>query len=97
VLALRGDNAGARNSFERALALDGKYHPALASLAALDVAEKKPDEARKRFEATIAADPRNHQARLGLAALLRHTGAPPGRATVGSSAVAGSRRQGQSG
>lgn len=77
VLALRGDNAGARSSFERALALDGKYHPALASLAALDVAEKKPDEARKRFEAAIAADPRNHQARLGLAALLRHTGAPP--------------------
>ena len=77
VLALRGDNAGARNSFERAVALDGKYHPALASLAALDVAEKKPDEARKRFEAAIAADPRNHQAKLGLAALLRHTGAPP--------------------
>ncbi len=77
VLALRGDNAGARNSFERAMALDGKYYPALASLAALDLAEKKPEASRKRFEAAISADPRNHQAKLGLAALLRQTGAPP--------------------
>ena len=77
VLALRGDNAGARESFERAMALDSKYFPALASLAALDVAEKKPEAGRKRFEAAIAADSRNHQAKLGLAALLRHTGAPP--------------------
>lgn len=77
VLALRGDAAGARDSFERAMALDGKYFPALVSLAALDIAEKKPEAGRKRFEAAIAADPRNHQAKLGLAALLRQTGAPP--------------------
>ena len=77
VLALRGDTAGARNSFERAMALDSKYFPALVSLAALDMAEKKPEASRKRFEAAIAADPRNHQAKLGLAALLRQTGAPP--------------------
>jgi putative PEP-CTERM system TPR-repeat lipoprotein len=77
VLALRGDSAGARNSFERAMALDSKYFPALVSLAALDMAEKKPEASRKRFEAAIAADPRNHQAKLGLAALLRQTGAPP--------------------
>jgi thioredoxin-like negative regulator of GroEL len=59
------------------MALDSKYHPALASLAALDMAEKKPEASRKRFEAAIAADPRNHQAKLGLAALLSQTGAPP--------------------
>ncbi len=77
VQAARGDVAGARSSFERAMALDGKYFPALVSLAALDMSEKKPDAARKRFEAAIAADPRSHQPKLGLAALLRQTGAPP--------------------
>ncbi len=77
VLALRGDNTGARNSFERAVALDSKYFPALLSLVGLDLAEKKPDVARRRLEAAIQADPKNHQAMLGLSALLAQTGARP--------------------
>lgn len=69
VLAAQKDNAGAAAAFERALALDPKYHAATASLVALDVAAGKPDEARARFEAQLKTDPKNHRALLGLAEL----------------------------
>ena len=55
----RDDPAGARKSFERALELDPGYFPAAANLARLDIADKKPDEAKKRFEAVLAKDPKN--------------------------------------
>ncbi|MDP1534190.1 MAG: PEP-CTERM system TPR-repeat protein PrsT, partial [Rubrivivax sp.] len=41
VLMMRQDAAGARRSFEQALQLDPVYFPAVASLAALDLTEKK--------------------------------------------------------
>jgi putative PEP-CTERM system TPR-repeat lipoprotein len=63
------DNAAARKSFERALAIDPNFFAAAASLAALDVAEKKPDEAKKRFETLLAKNPKNGQALLALAQL----------------------------
>jgi len=63
------DVAGARKSFERAMALNAAYFPAAANLANLDLAEKKPEEARKRFEAVLAKDPKNVQALLALAEL----------------------------
>ena len=69
VLLAKGDAAGARRSFERALALDPAYFPAAASLARLDLADKKPDDAKKRFEAVLAKDPKNVQALLAIAAL----------------------------
>ncbi len=81
VLMLRNDAAGARQSFERALQLDPVYFPAVASLAALDLAEKKPEASRKRFEDLLAAQPKNHRAMLALAALAQRTGAPPAEAT----------------
>jgi putative PEP-CTERM system TPR-repeat lipoprotein len=69
VLLAQKDNAGARKSFERALSIDPNYFAAAASLAALDVADKKPDDAKKRFEALLAKNPKNGQALLALAQL----------------------------
>lgn len=69
------DNAAARKSFERALAIDPKFFTAAASLAAMDVADNKPDDARKRFEALLARDPKNGPALLALAQLAAGNGA----------------------
>lgn len=63
------DIKGARQSFEKALAINPGFFPAAASLATIELAEKKPDEARKRFEAVLAADPKNSRAMLALAEL----------------------------
>jgi cellulose synthase operon protein C len=71
------DFAGARASFTKALSLNPTFFPAAASLAALDLADKKPEEARKRFESIIAADPNNAQALLALAELQAGTGGKP--------------------
>jgi len=78
-MALLGkrDAAGARKSFERALALDATYFPAIANLASMDLVDKKPEEARKRFEAVLNKDPRSFQALLALAELrARNKGSP---------------------
>jgi putative PEP-CTERM system TPR-repeat lipoprotein len=68
-LALLGKNdlPGARKSFERALAIDATYFPAVASLARVDLAEHHPDAAQKRFEDFIAKNPKSSQAMLALA------------------------------
>jgi cellulose synthase operon protein C len=76
------DLAGARKSFERALALDPTYFPAVASLAGLDLIDKKPEEAKKRFEAVLAKDPKNGQSLLALAELAARSGA--GKEEVGA-------------
>jgi cellulose synthase operon protein C len=68
------DFPGARKSFERALAIDPTYFPAVASLAGLDMIDKKPEEAKKRFEAVLAKDPKNSQALLALAELAARSG-----------------------
>lgn len=75
-LLAKKDTAGARQSFERAVTMEPTYFPAVASLAALDMADKKPDDARKRFEALRAKDPQNSQAVLALAELAARAGAP---------------------
>ena len=72
-LAMR-DTAGARKSFERAAGLDSGYFPAVAGLAALDLADKKPDDARKRFEAMLAQHPKDAQALMALAELRARSG-----------------------
>ncbi len=77
VLAIKKDNAGARASFERALSIDKTYLPALSSLAALDLVEQKPDQARKRFDAFLKEDPKNTNALLALASLLPRAGGTP--------------------
>lgn len=69
------DSAAARNSFERALAIDPNFFAAAASLATLDLADKKPESAKKRFEAMLVKDPKNGQALLALAELAAAGGA----------------------
>ena len=76
VLLAKKDAAGARKSFEKAVALSPNYFPAVASLAALDLAEKKPEDAKKRFTDVVAKEPKNSQALLALAELSDRTGAP---------------------
>jgi len=70
------DSAGARTTFERALALDPGYLPATAALARLDFAEGKQADARARFEAAVKRDPNNDLALMGLADVMALTRAP---------------------
>jgi cellulose synthase operon protein C len=72
------DVAGARKSFERALQIDPLFFQATASLAALDLSDKKPEDARKRFEAVLAKEPKHPQALLAMAELAARTGATQG-------------------
>jgi len=71
----RKDAAAARQSFAKALTFDPLYFPAAAGLAALDLSDKKPDEARKHFDKLLAADPKNVQALLAIAELRAQAGA----------------------
>ena len=73
-LLAKKDVAGARKAFERAAEIDPMYMPAIASLAALDLADKKPESARKRFEAVLAKEPKQPQALLALAELRAREG-----------------------
>ena len=69
--------AAARVAFTKAVELSPTYLPAIVNLARLDIAEKKPADARKRLEALVAKDPKNEQALLALADVMARTGAPP--------------------
>lgn len=75
ILLAKRDIAGARKNFERALAIDPAYYPAVASLAGLDMADKRPEDAKKRFEAVLTKDPKNSRALLALAELAARSGA----------------------
>ena len=63
------DSPGARSSFEQALALDPTFYAAAATLAQLDLAEKKIDAARQRFERILAKDKNHLQAMIAMADL----------------------------
>lgn len=69
ILLSKHDLAGARAGFEQALALDPSYLPALENLAQMDLAEKKPEQARQRYEAALARDKRNAGLMTALARL----------------------------
>lgn len=69
------DLAAARKSFEQALKIDPSYFAAAVSLAALDLADKKPEDAKKRFENLLAKNPKNGPALLALADLAANRGA----------------------
>jgi putative PEP-CTERM system TPR-repeat lipoprotein len=64
--SLRGNAAKARAHYEQALQADPLYLPAVRSLAALDVADRQPQQAVKRFENVLAADPANAWARMAI-------------------------------
>ena len=74
-LLAKKDIAGARKSFERALTIDPLFFPAVASLANLDIADKKPEDAKKRFEAVLAQNPKNSQALLAIAEIAARSNA----------------------
>ena len=76
-LMAKGDQAGARVSFERALEIDPAYFAATASLTGMDMADKKPELARKRFEAFVAKNPKSSRAYLALADIAARSGAAP--------------------
>lgn len=69
VLIGRNDPAGARKSFEKALALKADFFPAAVNLAKMDLVEKKPDAARGRFETILANDKKHLRAMLALSEL----------------------------
>ena len=69
------DQVNARKSFEKALGIAPTFFPAVASLAAIDIVEKKPEEAKKRFETLLAKEPKNGQALMALAELAARSGA----------------------
>jgi cellulose synthase operon protein C len=71
----RKDPVAARESFADALSVDPLYFPAAASLASLDLADKKPDDARKHFDRLLAADPRDIRALLAVVELRAQAGA----------------------
>ena len=75
VLVERGDFAEARKNFEAALLKDPAFVAAAASLANLDLRDKKPAEAQKRFEDVLKANPRRTEASLALAELRLQAGA----------------------
>ena len=76
LLTLKNDLPGATKSFEAAMAKEPAYFPPVASLAALDLMAKKPEDARKRFNTFVQAQPKSWQARLALAELEARIGAP---------------------
>ncbi len=62
-----GDEAGARRSFEQALALKPSYLPAARNLARLDARANNLKGAKGRINAILKADPKNVSAWLALA------------------------------
>ncbi|WP_367847331.1 XrtA/PEP-CTERM system TPR-repeat protein PrsT [Rhodoferax sp. WC2427] len=70
----QNDYVNARKNFEKAVAINPTYFPAIASLAGLDVFEKKPEDAKKRLEALLVKEPKNNQALLALAELRARLG-----------------------
>ena len=74
-LLQKGDRAGARQALEQALQMDANYFPAIAMLAGLDNAEKRPDAARARLEGAIERQPANVLAYRALAELRAAQGA----------------------
>jgi putative PEP-CTERM system TPR-repeat lipoprotein len=77
----KGDPAAARAAFEKALALQPTFFPAVTNLARLDLADKKPDAAKKRFETVLEKDKKNFGAMAALADLAMNQGKPDEAAT----------------
>jgi putative PEP-CTERM system TPR-repeat lipoprotein len=74
VYASKKDVAAARTSFQKALALQPTYFPAVANLVQLDVQEKNPDAAKKRLEAFLEIDKKNTSAMMALAGVASSQG-----------------------
>ncbi len=77
VYLARNDMAGARAAFTRASTLQKSYFAPVANLAQLDLADKKPEQARQRLEAFVALDKKNIGAMTALAELAAAQGNMP--------------------
>lgn len=69
VYLAKRDIAGARSTLEHALSLQPSYFPAAAALAQIDLADNKPEAARKRFASILAKDKTNLDAMVALAGI----------------------------
>jgi putative PEP-CTERM system TPR-repeat lipoprotein len=76
VYMVKGDVANGRASFEKAVALQPTFFPAIASLAQLDLNDKKPEAAEARFTALLQKDPKHIGAMTALAELATLRGQP---------------------
>jgi putative PEP-CTERM system TPR-repeat lipoprotein len=75
-LLVKRDAAGARAQFEQALKMRPTFFPAASNLARLDLAEQKPQDAKRRFEELLKHDDDSIQALLALAGVKSHLGEP---------------------
>lgn len=75
ILLAQRDKVAARKSFERALAIAPNFFAAAVSLAAMDMADKKPDDAKARFEGLLVKNPKDSRALVALAELAAFRGA----------------------
>jgi cellulose synthase operon protein C len=71
----RNDLSAARESLLKALAIDPKFFAATGTLVAVDLLERKPEQAAQRLRETVKLDPRNYVAALALADLRGRYGA----------------------
>lgn len=76
VYASRNEQANARASLEKALAIDPLFFPAAANLAQMDLNDKKPADAEARFTTILKKDPKNIGAMTALAELADLQGQP---------------------
>ncbi len=69
VYLVKGDAANARAAFEKALAVQPTFFPAVSNLARLDMQEHKPEAAKQRFETLLEKDKNNYGAMAALGEL----------------------------
>ncbi|HEY0490244.1 MAG TPA: XrtA/PEP-CTERM system TPR-repeat protein PrsT [Telluria sp.] len=74
VLTATGDQAGARAAFEKAIALQPGYFPAVANLAQIDMKQGKPELAKKHLTAFLEKNKGSVEAMSGLAELAQIQG-----------------------
>ena len=81
VYLAKKDVKSARASFEKAVALNPTFFPAVSNLARLDIAEKNVAAAKGRFEAVLAKDKKNIDAMSALASIELSSGKPEAATT----------------
>lgn len=69
VYMLTGDKAGARTAFEKGVALQPTFFPAITNLSRLDLQDNKPDAAKRNFEKLLEKDKTNYGAMAALGEL----------------------------
>ncbi|MDD2711757.1 MAG: PEP-CTERM system TPR-repeat protein PrsT, partial [Simplicispira sp.] len=79
---IQSDTAAARKAMEKVLEINPNFFPAIETLARLDNADKRPNDARARIEAAIQHQPGNLQAHLALVNLRATHGADKAELTT---------------